>query len=141
MHNLVRSLFTDNLFSNLIQSHQARDQLGDEVIKDLMNSQKTKAVPKDSTIDAVLENRDALKLLGDDGIQKLLMAKDQRDRSRKRSQKSKSRGRHDYRNPENEYRNIEGNKPMENYYTKLYKNQPKKNASHLYKNKPHNNSR
>lgn len=129
---------TESIFANILQSQQARGQLGTDVVKDLLQAHKSNAVPKDSTINALLENKDVVKLVGESGIHQLLQAKEQRDRSKKRSQRSKSRGRHDHRHPENEFRNIEGEKPMENYYSKLYKNQSKKNATHLYKSKPHN---
>lgn len=132
----VQDIVTGEVISDLLQQDNIKHVVGEEGIKDLINSQRMNVPIKAATCQALI----AGDLIGKvtESISKL---KDAPNAPAKQPSRSRSKRRLDPRHPDNEYRNLEGARPAENYYSKLYKDpNAKKTASQLYRNKPQNQS-
>lgn len=133
----IKGILNDDIIGELLGNKAAKNSLGEDVVRDLVASQKLNEAPKDSTIKAIIQNDHAKEILGESKVQKIIQVKEHKDKhSKRKSSRSKSKGKLDHRNPEFQYRNIEGVRPVDNYYSKLYKSSSsKKTASMLYKSK------
>ena len=131
-----------NTIGNLLQRNDLKTKLSENVINDLISSHKNNEPVASDTVKA---------LINGDLIEGILKSNTQQARQsvaapaeQPQRQKSSSRSKRklDSRNPGNEFRNIEGVKPAENYYSKLFRDpSAKKTASQLYRSKPQNQSK
>lgn len=133
----------DDAINNILRNKSVLDSLPEGIFRNLIANLEHKEKLNEETFNTLLGNKEIRSMLKEETIQNLMAVKDRTKRGA--SSRSKSRNKNNPRHPENEYRNIEGLRPADNYYSKLYKqNRPDgmtKNASQLYKSKAKMNSK
>lgn len=147
--NPAMGLMTSEIIQSLLRNQDVKSSLPSDVVQQLLSAKQNEEPLKDSTLQALAANKGVKELIGDLGLQSLArhvreVGSGRNTRSRQlephaavigSSSRSRSKGRQlDYKHPQGQFRNIEGVRPADTYYSKLYRqNSSKKTASLLYK--------
>lgn len=142
-------LLTSEFIQSLLKNQDVKNSLPSDVVQQLLNAKQSDEPLKDSALQALAANKNVKELIGDLGLQSLAkhlgevgagrihksQVPEQHVAGIGSSSRSRSKGRMlDYKHPQGQFRNIEGTRPADTYYSKLYRqNSSKKTASLLYK--------